>query len=39
MMIVQLGDSKPEDYDIYMFTENKVKSHKAITLNICVYYK
>ena len=34
-----LGDSKPNLYYIYIKTENKVKSHKATTSNICVYYK
>ena len=31
-----LGDSKPKHYHIYMYTENKVKSHKATICNICV---
>ena len=34
-----LGDSKPKHYQIYLYTENKVKSHKATISNICVYYK
>ena len=34
-----LGGSKPKHYHIYMYTENKVKSHKATISNICVYYK
>ena len=34
-----LGDGKPKHYHIYMYTENKVKSHKTAILNICVYYK
>ena len=34
-----LGDSKSKHYHIYMFTENKVKSHKAAVSNICVYYR
>ena len=31
-----LGDSKPKHYHIYMFTENKIKSHKATISNICL---
>ena len=34
-----LGDSKPKHYRVYMYTENKVESHKATMSNICVYYK
>ena len=34
-----LVDSKPKRYHIYMYTENKVKSHKATILNIFVYYQ
>ena len=34
-----LDDSKPKHHHIYMYTENKVKNHKATILNICVYYK
>ena len=33
------GDCKPKHYHIYMYTENKTKSHKATISNICVYYK
>ena len=34
-----LVDSNPKYYHIYMYTENKVKRHKAIITNIRVYYK
>ena len=34
-----LGGSKPKHYHVYMYTENKVESHKATMSNICVYYK
>ena len=34
-----LRDSKPKHYNIYVFIENKVKSHKATISSICVYYK
>ena len=34
-----LCDSKRKHYHIYMYTENKVKIHKATISNIFVYYK
>ena len=34
-----LGDNKPKRYHIYMYSENKVKSHKATISNIFVYYQ
>ena len=36
-----LGDSKPKHYHIYiyMYSENKVKSHKVTISYVCVYYK
>ena len=34
-----LGDSKSKHYHTHMYTENKLKIHKAIISNICVYYK
>ena len=34
-----LGDSKSKHFDIYIYTENKVKSNKITISNICVYYK
>ena len=34
-----LGNNKPKRYRIYMYTENKVKSHKATISNMFAYYQ
>ena len=34
-----LGNKKPKHYHTYMYTENKVKNHKATISNKCVCYK
>ena len=34
-----LGDNKPKRYGIYMYTENKLKSHKATISNMFAYYQ
>ena len=34
-----LGNSKSKHCHIYIYTENKIKSHKATISNLCVYYK
>ena len=34
-----LNDGKSKHHHIYMYTEIKLKNHKATISNICVYYK